>query len=126
MEPTRTTPGRSPAASDLTAQPGATRYPGRMTYPGESTVDARVRAVIADFTRRQNRLFVTFALIEGIVLAVLVAIVYGFALVDPEIGIWYIVAVAMIGGIILSTSLMRLMRARMRAIAQAKGENPLF
>ncbi len=97
-----------------------------MTYPGESTVDARVRAVTTDFARRQNRLFVTFALIEGIALTALVAVVYGFELVDPEVGIWYIVAVAMVGGVILSTSLMRLMRARIRAIAHAKGEKPLF
>ncbi|PVE98024.1 MULTISPECIES: hypothetical protein [unclassified Microbacterium] len=97
-----------------------------MTYAGDSSIDARVREVVADFGRRQTRLFVTFALVEGAVLAVLVAVIYGFGLIDPEIGIWYIVAVALLGGFLLSMFLVRLMQARTRAIAQAKGENPLF
>ncbi|KJQ52586.1 hypothetical protein [Microbacterium sp. SA39] len=97
-----------------------------MTYAGDSSIDARVREVVADYGRRQTRLFLTFALVEGVVLAVLVAIVYGLQLIDPEIGIWYIVAVALAGGFLLSMLLLRLMQARTRAIAQAKGENPLF
>ena len=35
-------------------------------------------------------------------------------------------AVAVIGGFLLSMFLVRLMQARTRGIAQAKGENPLF
>jgi NhaP-type Na+/H+ or K+/H+ antiporter len=97
-----------------------------MTYAGDSSIDARVREVVADYGRRQTRLFLTFALVEGVVLAALVAIVYGLQLIDPEIGIWYIVAVALAGGFLLSMLLLRLMQARTRAIAQAKGENPLF
>lgn len=98
-----------------------------MTSADDSSIDARVRAVVVvDYGRRQTRLFVTFALVEGVVLAVLVAVIYGFELIDPEIGIWYIVAVAVIGGFLLSMFLLRLIQARTRAIAQAKGENPLF
>lgn len=97
-----------------------------MTYAGDSSIDARVRAVVADYARRQTRLFLTFALVEGAVLAVLVAVVYGFELIDPDVGIWYIVAAALIGGFLLSTLLVRMMQARTRDIAQAKGENPLF
>ncbi|MFJ2544130.1 hypothetical protein [Microbacterium sp. NPDC087589] len=97
-----------------------------MSYAGESSIDARVRAVNADFDRRQTRLFVTFALIEGPVLLLLAVAVYGFELIDPEIGIWFIVAVAVIGGFLMSMLLMRLMQARVRAVAQARGENPLF
>ncbi len=97
-----------------------------MSYAGESSIDARVRAVNADFGRRQTRLFVTFALIEGPVLLLLAVAIYGFEVIDPEIGIWFIVAVAVIGGFLMSMLLMRLMQARVRAVAQAKGENPLF
>ena len=97
-----------------------------MSYAGESSIESRVRAVNADFGRRQTRLFVTFALIEGPVLLLLVVAVYGFELIDPEIGIWFIVAVAVVGGFLLSTLLVRLVQARVRAVAQAKGENPLF
>ena len=97
-----------------------------MTYDGDSSIDARVRAVIAEYGRRQTRFFLTFALIEGAVLAILVAVIYAFGLIDPEIGIWYLVAVALAGGFVLSMFLVRLIQARTRAIAQAKGENPLF
>lgn len=97
-----------------------------MSYASESSIEARVRAVNADFGRRQTRLFVTFALIEGPVLLLLVVAIYGFELIDPEIGIWFIVAVAVVGGFLLSTLLVRLVQARVRAVAQAKGENPLF
>ncbi|MBT2476580.1 hypothetical protein J7E68_18850 [Microbacterium sp. ISL-103] len=97
-----------------------------MSYAGDSSIDARVRAVNLDFGRRQTRLFVTFALIEGPVLLLLAVAIYGFEVIDPEIGIWFIVAVALVGGFLLSMLLVRLVQARVRAIAQAKGENPLF
>lgn len=97
-----------------------------MSYAGESSIEARVRAVNSDFGRRQTRLFVTFALIEGPVLLLLAVAIYGFEVIDPEIGIWFIVAVALVGGFLLSMFLVRLMQARVRAVAQAKGENPLF
>lgn len=99
---------------------------GDMTYAGDSSMDARVRAAVVDFGRRQTRLFLTFALVEGTVLLVLVALIYGFGVIDPEIGIWYLLAVAVVGGFLLSMFLLRLVQARTRAIAQAKGENPLF
>jgi len=97
-----------------------------MTSADDSSIDARVRAVVDDYGRRQTRLFVRFALIEGAVLAVLVAVIYGFELIDPEVGIWYLVAVAVVGGFLLSMLLLRLIQARTRAIAQAQGDNPLF
>lgn len=97
-----------------------------MTYAGDSSIDARVRAVVADFGRRQTRLFVVFALIEGAVLLLVAVAVFGFELIDPEIGVWYLAGVAAIGGFLLSMLLVRLMQARTRAIAQVKGENPLF
>lgn len=97
-----------------------------MSYPGESTVEARVRAVEEDFRRRQSRLFLTFALIEAPVFVVLAVVVYGLELVDPEIGVWLLVAAAVLGGGILSFLLMKHMKDRTTAIAQARGENPLF
>jgi nitrate reductase NapE component len=97
-----------------------------MSYAGDSSIDARVRAVEKEYMSRQTRLFITFALIEGPVLVLLAVAIYGFELIDPEIGIWLIVAVAVIGGFLMSMLLMRLMQARVRAVAQAKGENPLF
>lgn len=97
-----------------------------MSHAGESSIDARVRAVEKEYMSRQTRLFVTFALIEGPVLLLLAVAIYGFELIDPEIGIWFIVAVAVVGGFLMSMLLMRLIQARVRAVAHAKGENPLF
>ena len=97
-----------------------------MTYAGDSSISGRVRAVEGDFRRRQSRLFIVFALVELPVLVVLAVVVFGIELVDPEIGVWLLVAVAMIGGFTLSMLLVRLVRERARAIAQARGENPLF
>ncbi|WP_194764356.1 hypothetical protein [Microbacterium sp. UFMG61] len=97
-----------------------------MSHAGESSIDARVRAVEKEYMVRQTRLFITFALIEGPVLVLLAVAIYGFELIDPEIGIWFIVAVAVVGGFLMSMLLMRLMQGRVRAVAQAKGENPLF
>jgi nitrate reductase NapE component len=97
-----------------------------MSHAGESSIDARVRAVEKEYMSRQTRLFITFALIEGPVLLLLAVAIYGFELIDPEIGIWFIVAVAVVGGFLMSMLLMRLIQGRVRAVAQAKGENPLF
>lgn len=97
-----------------------------MSYPGESTVDARVRAVEDDFRRRQTRLFMTFALIEAPVFIVLAIAIYGLELIDPEIGVWLLIAAAVLGGSILSFLLMKHMKDRTTAVAHARGENPLF
>ena len=122
-----TSPSKEDDLAVAIARPvGERRYGGGMSYAGESSIEARVRAVTADFGRRQTRLFITFALIEGPVLLLLAVAIYGFELIDPEVGIWFIVAVAVVGGFLMSALLMRLMQARVRAIAQAKGENPLF
>lgn len=102
------------------------RYGGCMSYPGESSIDARVRAVNTDYNSRQTRLFVTFALIEGPVLLLLAVAIFGFEVVDQDTGMWVIVAVALVGGVLMSLLIVRLTQARARAVAQAKGENPLF
>lgn len=96
-----------------------------MSDAGDS-IDARVQAVEAHFRARQTRLFLGFALVEGPVLLILTVAIYGFGVIDPDIGIWLLVAVALIGGFLMSTLLVRQMQARTQAVAQAKGENPLF
>jgi RsiW-degrading membrane proteinase PrsW (M82 family) len=102
------------------------RYRGGMTYAGDSSIDARVRAVETDFNARQTKLFIRFALIEGAVLLLLAVLIFGFEIIDPDIGVWFLVGVAVIGGFLMSMLLLRLVQARTQAIAQAKGENPLF
>lgn len=97
-----------------------------MSYPGESSIDARVRAVEDDYRRRLSRLMVTFASVEAVALVALAVAIYALEIVDPELGIWFIVVAAVAGGSILSFLLMKHMRDRTAAVAQARGENPLF
>lgn len=97
-----------------------------MSYAGDSSIEARVQAVEAHFRARQTRLFLGFALVEGPVLLILAVAIYGFEVIDPDLGIWLLVAVALVGGFLMSALLVRQMQARTQAVAQAKGENPLF
>ena len=72
--------------------------------------DPRVVALRREQQKRQSRFFLWFALIEGAVLLAAVILVYGFEIVDPDQGIWLLVAIAVIGGIVLSSSLLSMMR----------------
>lgn len=83
--------------------------------------DPRVQAVLTDFGGRRARFFMTFAMIEGAVLAVAVLAVYVLDLIDPEIGIWVILAVALLGATVVTFGLMSLMRAQQRAVREAQG-----
>lgn len=97
-----------------------------MSYTGDSSIAARVAAVHKDYMARQTRLFVRFALIEGAILLLGAVLIFGLQVVDPDIGVWFLVAVAVIGGVVLSMLLLRLIQGRTKAVAQARGENPLF
>ncbi|HWS49614.1 MAG TPA: hypothetical protein VN241_01260 [Microbacterium sp.] len=97
-----------------------------MTDLGDSSIGGRVQAVEAEYRARQARMFRNFALIEGALLAAVVLIVYVFGLVDPELGKFLLAGVAVLGGLGLSLLLMQHMKSRNAAIAQARGENPLF
>lgn len=97
-----------------------------MTYAGDSSIDARVQAVDQDYRRRMSRLFVVFASIEGPVLVLLIVLIFGVGIVDAETGTWIILGAAVVSGGILSMLLLRHVRSRAQAVAQARGENPLF
>lgn len=97
-----------------------------MSLADDSSINARVRAVETHFRARQTRLFLGFALVEGPVLLVLAVAIYGFEVIDPDLGIWLLVAVALVGGFLMSALLLRQIHARAQAVAQARGENPLF
>lgn len=96
-----------------------------MSNTGDS-IESRLSAVEKEYAARQSRLFLRFAMVEGALLLVTALVVYVFELVDPEVGVWILVAIAALGGFSLSGLLMRHMQSRTRAIAQARGENPLF
>lgn len=72
----------------------------------------------ADLLRRHqkelSRFFVTFAVIEGLLLVSGIAVVYLFELVDPEQGIWILVAIAAVGGFFMSAYLVSITRRHAR------------
>lgn len=91
----------------------------------ETSVNGRVGAVARDFAQRQTKLFVRFATIEGAILVPAVVAIFVLELIDPKIGIWVIMGIAAVGGIILMTLVMNLQKQRQNAIDAARGETPL-
>jgi len=59
------------------------------------------QAELQELGQRQTRFFATFAVVEGAVLAVIVALSYGMGIIDPEAAIWVMGAVMLLGGALL-------------------------
>lgn len=97
-----------------------------MSTADDSSIDARVTAVEKEYAARLNRTFIGFALVEGALLALAVVLVYVMKVVDTDAGTLVLVGIALLGGLALSMILMSHMRRRARAVAQARGDNPLF
>ena len=96
-----------------------------MSLADDSSISARVTAVEKEYAARLNRTFIGVP-VRSTVVGLAVVVVYVLELVQPEIGMFIILGVALLGGVALSAFLMSHMRARTRAVAQARGENPLF
>jgi len=82
-----------------------------MTYSlNGGSNDDRVAQLRQQHQAQRTRLFLTFALIEGIAFAVAVVVVFVLELVDPEQGMLILVAIAVIGGGAMSLGLMSMLR----------------
>jgi len=77
-----------------------------MTTPDSASHDPRLRALEQDQQQRRARFFLTFAVIEGIVLAAAVIAIFVLELVDPDIGVFVLVAIAAVGGGVMAFSIM--------------------
>lgn len=97
-----------------------------MSPADDSFIADPVAAVEKDYTARLVRTFIVFAAIEGGLLAIVVVLVLVFKIVDRESGRIVLFSIVLLGGFALSIILNRHMRARTRAVAQARAENPLF
>lgn len=86
-----------------------------------SSNDDRVEALKRQHQRRQTRLLVTIALVEGIALAVAAIAVYVLGLVDPDQGIWILIGIAAVGAFVMSTSLMSMIRRNAREMRDLTG-----
>lgn len=68
-----------------------------------------------------TRFFMGFALIEGVLLAAGVVAVYLLQLIDPEQGIWLLVAIGVLGAVVLSGSLLSMTRRHAREMRELTG-----
>ncbi|WP_299298431.1 hypothetical protein [uncultured Brachybacterium sp.] len=88
--------------------------------PASSSADAAA----ADSRRVQQerqRFFIAFAVMEGIVLALAAVLIYVLELIDPALGHWVLIAIALLGGGILSTYLVISMRPSRQGPAPVSG-----
>lgn len=79
-----------------------------------SSNDPREPDLLRRHRKELNRFFVTFAVIEGLLLAAGIAVIYLFELVDPDQGIWILVAIAAIGGFFMSAYVVSITRRHAR------------
>ena len=86
-----------------------------------SSNDHRADALKREHQQRLTRFFVTFALVEGLALAAAVVVVYVLGLVDPQQGVWLIIGVAVVGGLVLSMSLLSMVRRHTRDVKDVTG-----
>lgn len=89
----------------------------------DTSVEGRVARVNERFRTRQVKLFTTFALVEAVAFGTAIVAIYILNLIDPEIGTYVLAGIALAGGLVLSTLLMRSIRTHRLALDQARGES---
>jgi len=87
---------------------------------GESE-QKRVDDARAAQQRRLNRFIITFGGIEIGLLVIAAVIVFGFELIDPEVGIWVLVAIAAVGGFVMSGFLLSNARRNAEELSRITG-----
>ncbi|MBW1639670.1 hypothetical protein [Microbacterium resistens] len=92
-----------------------------MTGPTDYSTQARVQRINEDFARRRSRFFLGFAIVEGLLLAAAVVVVYVLEVVDPDQGFWIIAAVAALGGMVMAGWIVSSTRAQQQAIRDVGG-----
>lgn len=93
-------------------------YVGGMT---DYSTEAQVRRINEEFARRRARMLLIFACVEAPVLAAAALAIYVLKLVDPEVGLWIFVAIAVLGGFALTTMILQQARAQQQAIRDVGG-----
>lgn len=91
-------------------------------HPHGSPASTRVEELRRTQQKRQQRALIGFAVAEGFVLAIAVIVVYVLQLVDPVVGVWLLVAIALVGGGLLSTYLVTSMRRNQRELTALTGD----
>lgn len=91
-------------------------------HPHGSPASTRVEELRRTQQKRQQRALIGFAVAEGFVLAIAVIVVYVLQLVEPVVGVWLLVAIALVGGGLLSTYIVTSMRRHQRELTALTGD----
>lgn len=78
--------------------------------------DARARELSRRRQEQMSRFFVAFAVVEGLLLAVSVIAIYVLELIDPELGVWVLIGIGVLGGTVLSTYILSTNRRNQREL----------
>lgn len=99
------------------------RYASGMSYSlnSSSAEDPRVEALKRQHQQRQSRFFLTFAVVEGLAIAAAIVVVYVLDVLDPEYGIWVLLAVAAIGATVMSVGIMSMTRRHAQEMRDITG-----
>lgn len=85
--------------------------------PASSSVESRAAELRRTQEQQRQRIFISFAVIEGIILAIAILVIYVLELIDPALGVWVLIAIALVGGSLLSAYLVTSMRRNQRELA---------
>lgn len=94
-----------------------------MTHPaphGPLPLDAAGQREFDALSRSRMRFFLRFALTEGAVLAILIVLMYVARVIDPDVGLYLLIGVALVGGLVLSTVLARQAKQQQRIVAESE------
>ena len=75
-----------------------------------SSNDDRVETAKRQHQQRMTRFFLAFAVIEVLAFVAALVVIYSLGVVDPDQGVWILVGIAVIGGLVMSTSIMSMSR----------------
>jgi len=92
----------------------------------DTSIDGRVKKVQQEFAAKQTRFFMRFAMIESLLIVPVIIFVFVMELIDRQVGVWILLAIAAVGGVVMASLLLRLAREREVALNQARGITPII
>jgi hypothetical protein len=93
-----------------------------MTHsPSSSSVASSEDEARRERQQKLQRFFITFAVIEGVILAAAVVLIYVLEVIDPAIGHWVLIAIALLGGLVLSSYIMKNVQGNRQEPAERSG-----
>ncbi|WP_353112532.1 hypothetical protein [Microbacterium sp.] len=87
----------------------------------DTSINGRVARVEREFAARMQRALILMAVLEGGALLVAGLAIYALDLIEPDRGVFILVGIALLGGMLFSYFVIRFAKQKQQAIEQAKG-----